>query len=370
MTPGRHTRTRRSGRAPTPEATPDTKSREKSRDNSEGEAGGGGDEGTLTVLLALAANVAVGILKLAAGLISGSSALLSEAAHSVGDSTTEILLLVALRRSDRPADARHPFGYGKERYFWSLLAAGAIFVSGAAFSIYEGLHTILGSGAESTDMLWINYPVLVIAAGFEGTSFLQAIRRARTQARQSRKTLRGLLRDPEDPTVNSVAMEDSAALVGIGIAIVGVLFHQLTGDAVYDGIASLLIGLLLLVVAFLLARATGDLLIGKQAPTRLLEAIESFLESEDEIIDVVDVLSMLVGPAACCCAFARTSATRSVRATSKRPACASTSICARASRSCRRCSSNPCRGEIRASRTASRRGTVAPSPTTRGSDGR
>ena len=156
------------------------------------------------------------MLKLVAGLISGSSALLSEAAHSVGDSTTEILLLVALRRSDRPADPRHPFGYGKERYFWSLLAAGAIFVSGAAFSIYEGLHTIFGGGQRIHGQLWINYPVLVIAAGLEGTSFLQAIRRARSQARKSRKSLRGAAPRPGGPTVNSVAMEDSAALVGIG----------------------------------------------------------------------------------------------------------------------------------------------------------
>src|SRR5689334_5694248 len=187
------------------------------------------DEGTLTVLLALAANLAVGILKLVAGLISGSGALLSEAAHSVGDSTTEVLLLVALRRSDRPADRRHPFGYGKERYFWSLLAAGGIFVSGAAFSVYQGLHTIIGGDQEPTDKLWINYPVLALAAVLEGASFFQAIRRVRTQQRQSRKSLRSLMRDPEDPTVNSVAMEDSTALVGIVVAAHGVLLHQLTG---------------------------------------------------------------------------------------------------------------------------------------------
>lgn len=256
---------------------------------------GGKQEGTLTVLLALAANLGVGALKLAAGLISGSGALLSEAAHSVGDSATEILLLVALRRSDRPADRVHPFGYGKERYFWSLLAAGAIFVSGAVFSIFEGLHTIIGGGEESVDKLWINYPVLGLAAVFEGTSFFQAFRRARTQARASRKSLAGLLRDPEDPTVNSVAMEDSAALVGIAIALAGVALHQLTGSAVFDGIASILIGVLLLFVAFVLARATSELLIGKQASLRLLRGVEEFLEDEAEIIDVVDVLSMLVG---------------------------------------------------------------------------
>jgi cation diffusion facilitator family transporter len=257
-------------------------------------AAGGESESTLTVLLALAANVGVGILKLAAGLLTGSSALLSEAAHSVGDSTTELLLLVALHRSGRPADRRHPFGYGKERYFWSLLAAGAIFVSGAAFSVYEGLHTIFGAESEVSD-LWINYPVLAIAAVFEGLSFRQAIRQARGQSRRTRKSLATLVRDPEDPTTNSVVMEDSAALIGLVIAAVGVGLHQITGSPVWDGAASLLIGALLLVVAFLLARATGDLLIGKQASRDLLVAIEAFLEGEDEVVDVVDLLTMMVG---------------------------------------------------------------------------
>ncbi len=168
----------------------------------------GEQESTFTVLLALAANLGVGILKLVAGLISGSGALLSEAAHSVGDSTTEILLLVALKRSGRPADARHPFGYGKSKYFWSLIAAGAIFMSGAAFSVYTGLHTIFGSETESIDKLWINYPVLALAAVLEGASFLQAIKQMRTSAKRARKSVRDLVRDPEDPTINSVAMED------------------------------------------------------------------------------------------------------------------------------------------------------------------
>ena len=113
-------------------------------------------ESGFTVLLALGANIGVGILKLVAGLISGSGALLSEAAHSAGDSTTEVLLLVAQKRSTKPADRTHPFGYGKERYFWSLIAAMAIFVSGAAFSFFEGITTITGGGGESDSMLWIN----------------------------------------------------------------------------------------------------------------------------------------------------------------------------------------------------------------------
>ncbi|MDX6324989.1 MAG: hypothetical protein QOK15_1343 [Nocardioidaceae bacterium] len=253
-----------------------------------------GGERNITVLLALAANIAVGALKLAAGLITGSGALLSEAAHSVGDSATEVLLLVALRRSDRPADRQHPFGYGKARYFWSLIAAGAIFVSGAAFSVYQGLHTIFGGG-EDASRLWINYPVLALAFVFEGTSFLQAIRQVRSTAERSRRSLRSVVREPDDPTVNSVAMEDSAALVGLVVAAIGVGLHQLTGSRVWDGVASLVIGALLLLVAFVLAATCGELLIGKQANTRLLRSIEGFLEAENEIVDVVDVLSMQIG---------------------------------------------------------------------------
>lgn len=255
------------------------------------EAGG---ERPVTVLLALAANLAVGVLKLVAGLLTGSGALLSEAAHSTGDSTTEVLLLVAHRRSARRPDRLHPFGYGKERYFWSLLAAGAIFVSGAAFSGYEGLHTILGHAEPSSD-LWVNYVVLALAFGLEGASFLQAVRQMRATARRTRRSLRAAFADSDDPTVNSVAMEDFTALLGLLAAAGGVGLHQLTGSAVYDGIASLVIGVLLLVVAFVLARTCGDLLIGKQADVRLLEAVERFLEDEDEVVDVVDVLSMQTG---------------------------------------------------------------------------
>jgi cation diffusion facilitator family transporter len=251
-------------------------------------------ESTFTVLLALGANFGVGVLKLLAGLISGSGALLSEAAHSVSDCTTEILLLVALRRSDRPADREHPFGYGKERYFWSMLAAVAIFVSGAAFSVFEGLHTILGH-AEPAGALWINYPVLVLALVIEGVSFRQAAGLLRRVIRRRKQSVREYLLLPSDPTVNSVVLEDSTALVGILVAATGVGLHQLTGSAVWDGIASLVIGGLLLVAAFVLARANEALLIGRQADLRLVRAIEARLETVDEVDDVVDLLTMMVG---------------------------------------------------------------------------
>jgi cation diffusion facilitator family transporter len=253
-----------------------------------------GNESTGTVLLALAANLAVGILKLAAGLISGSGALLSEAVHSVGDASTELLLLTALRRSERPADRLHPFGYGKERYFWSLVAAVAIFVSGACYSVFEGIHTIV-SQSEGTAWLWVNYPVLAVAAVIEGTSLRQALHQAAGAAQRGQRSTTSYVRDPEDPTVKSVVLEDSAALVGLALAGIGVGMHQLTGSAVWDGSASLAIGALLVVAAFLLARSCEQLLIGKQADLRLVKEITGVLESQPEIQDVVDVLTMMTG---------------------------------------------------------------------------
>ena len=251
-----------------------------------------GDSNT-TVLLALAANIGVGLLKLAAGLISGSASLLSEAAHSAGDSTTEIFLLTGQKRSQKPADRTHPFGYGKERYFWSVVAAGAIFASGAAFSFYQGITTIL-DGEDST-LLWINYPVLAVCAVLEGTSLRQAAKQMEGETRRLSTTLKQYLRTPRDPTVESVLLEDSAAIVGLVIAALGVGLHQLTGSPVYDGAASVAIGVLLLVVSGTLARACKTLLIGQQADPRLIRAIESWLEEQPEVDDVVDLLTMLTG---------------------------------------------------------------------------
>jgi cation diffusion facilitator family transporter len=251
-------------------------------------------ESRLTVVLALLANIGVGVLKLIAGLITGSSALLSEAAHSAGDSTTEVLLLVAQERSQKRADRSHPFGYGKERFFWSLLAAVVIFVSGSAFAFYQGVHAIFGGGEGGKD-LWINYPVLGLAAVLEGISLRQAAGQMRKETRRTNRSLRAYLLVPRDPTVNSVLLEDSAAIVGIVLATIGVGLHQLTGNPVWDGAASLAIGVLLLGVSLLLARACEALLVGRQADPRLLHQVVKFLEDREEVLDVVDLLTMVVG---------------------------------------------------------------------------
>ncbi|MEV4317057.1 cation diffusion facilitator family transporter [Actinocrispum sp. NPDC049592] len=252
------------------------------------------DQSLVTVLIALLANLGVGIAKLVAGLLSGSGALLSEAAHSMGDTSTQVLLLTAVRRSQKPADRQYPFGYGKDRYFWSLLAAMGILVSGAAFSVYEGVRTIV-EGGEQTAYVWVNYLVLGIALVLEGSSLFQATRQVKNEAAEHRRSVPGQLEGSDDPAPRAVLMEDSAAVVGIVLAGGGVALHQLTGQAIWDGIASILIGVLLAVVAVLLAGTSRRLLLGRQADGRMIRAIEQRLEQQPEVDDVVDLLTMMTG---------------------------------------------------------------------------
>jgi divalent metal cation (Fe/Co/Zn/Cd) transporter len=160
--------------------------------------------------------------------------------------------------------------------------------------VWEGVRTIVG-GNEPLRHAWVNYAVLLVAFVLEGSSFVRAVRHTREEADHRRRSAGSYIRDPDDPTIKSVVLEDSAALIGIVIATVGVALHQLTGNSVWDGIASLMIGGLLVVAAFLLAQTCKDLLIGKQADPRLLRAIEQTLEEQPEIIDVVDIVTMMVG---------------------------------------------------------------------------
>ena len=255
---------------------------------------GGGGESTLTVLVALGANAAIGVLKLVAGLLTGSAAMLAEAAHSAADTATEGLLLTALRRSERAADRRHPFGYGKERFFWALISAVSIFVSGGVFAIYEGVRTMVGEEAEQT-LAWLAYIVLGASFVIEGISWLQAARQVRAEAKAHEQTAAEFLRTTDDPTVKTVFFEDSAALVGLVLAFAGVGLHQLTGSALWDGFASLLIGLLLTGVAYVLGSANKGLLIGRQADARLVFAVRDRLNGRPEVEQVVDLLTMQLG---------------------------------------------------------------------------
>lgn len=247
-----------------------------------------------TVLVALGANLLIAGAKLVGGLISGSSSMLAEAAHSVADTMNQVFLLTSLKVADRPADATHPFGYGKARFFWSLIAAVGIFVAGAVFSFYEGLHTIL-SGSEEGGLL-VPYVVLGVAFVAEGTSWLRALRQVRREAKELDRPLLRHVRESKDPTVKTVLSEDSAAVIGLALAAAGVGLSHVTGSPVWDGAAAIAIGVLLAVVAFLLGRDNADLLIGEAADPELVVDVHRRLTESPEVDHVVELLTMHIGP--------------------------------------------------------------------------
>ncbi|MFF5763401.1 cation diffusion facilitator family transporter [Streptomyces tanashiensis] len=251
-------------------------------------------ESTFTVIVAAVANLGIAAAKVVAGIVSGSSAMLSEAAHSVADTVTEAMLLTALKRSEKPADEDHPVGYAGERYVWALLAAVATFVGGAVFSVYDGIHT-LTHGEEVGDPT-ISYIVLGIAFVLEGFSLRTGIKQVRAEAERMKAPFARYLRLTADTTVKAVVMEDSAALAGLMLAAGGLLGVQITGSDVWDGVASILIGLLLVYVAWVLGRSNAELLIGRPAPRRMRGGIREELLSVPHIIDVLDLITLIQGP--------------------------------------------------------------------------
>jgi cation diffusion facilitator family transporter len=248
-----------------------------------------------TVLVALAANASIAVAKLVAGVISGSSALLAEAAHSVADTMNQVFLLYSLAMGEREADAEHPFGYGKERFFWSFLAAVGIFVAGAGFSLYEGLTRIFGPETESGHF-GIAYAVLAFAALAEGASLVRAYRQTRDEAAASRQSHASYVRASRDPTTKTVLFEDSAAVIGVLIAFVGIALHQVTGNQIFDGLASVLIAVLLAVVAIALGRDTRALLIGEAATPAERAAITEIIEADPAVDRLLELLTMALAP--------------------------------------------------------------------------
>jgi cation diffusion facilitator family transporter len=246
-----------------------------------------------TVLIAATANIFVGVVKLVAGLLVGSSAMLAEAAHSAADTLNQGFLWASLRRSARPADERHPFGYGQERYFWSLLAAFGIFIAGAGFSIFEGL---LALGHESSGSPLLAYLVLAAAAVAEGTSLVRVLIQYRGEARRSHTEMLDQMRSSPDTTVRTTLFEDSAAMVGLALAAAGLVLRQVTGSSVWDGGASIAIGVLLIAVAVRLGMDSKDYLIGRAADPRELAVIKDEIEKTPGMDHVVELLTMYLGP--------------------------------------------------------------------------
>ncbi|WP_327294300.1 MULTISPECIES: cation diffusion facilitator family transporter [unclassified Streptomyces] len=240
----------------------------------------------VTVLVALAANLVIAVAKAVGGVFAGSPALLSEAAHSVADSFNEVFLLFALRRSKRPADPQHPFGYGKERFFWALLAAVGIFVMGGCFSVLQGIEALRGGGQESTTGYVVGLAVLGVALIAEGSSLARAVLQVRGQPGG------GI---GKDPALRTVIAEDGTAVVGVLLAMAGMGLHIVTGQVAWEASASLAIGVLLGYVAYRLGKNARDQLIGEAAAPELRDSIEEMLAAQPEIDQVSSLLTMRLG---------------------------------------------------------------------------
>ncbi|MEZ5187848.1 MAG: cation diffusion facilitator family transporter [Microbacterium sp.] len=248
----------------------------------------------LTVLVALGANLLIAIAKTIAAALTGAASMVAEAAHSWADTGNEIFLCVAARRASKPADASHPIGYGREAYVWSLFAAFGLFAIGAGVSIMHGVQELFDP--EPADRFGISYAVLAIAFVLEGTSFLQAWRQSRREATASHRDLLDHVMSTSDPTLRAVFFEDAAALIGLVIAFVGILLHQITGSAIPDAVGSILVGLLLAVVAFVLIRQNRRFLIGVSVEPAVRAAALQRLLSHPAIAQITYLHIEYVGP--------------------------------------------------------------------------
>lgn len=244
------------------------------------------------IIAALAGNSLISVTKFSAALFTGSSAMLSEGIHSLVDTGNQVLLLYGLKRAQKPADDQFPFGHGKEIYFWSFVVAILIFAMGAGISIYEGITHIINP--EPVKNVYINYLVLVIALIFEGAAWHFAFTEF-TRAKGKWGFIEAIKRS-KDPSIFMVLFEDSAAIIGLLIAFFGILLGQITGNPHYDGIASIMIGLILGGTAIWLAYETKGLLIGESADPEIISGIRQCALSHSIVEHVNEVLTMHMGP--------------------------------------------------------------------------
>ncbi len=254
--------------------------------------GNRGADAHKAVWAAMLANLVIALSKLVVALISGSSAMLAETFHSLADTGNEVLLMTGLHRSRRPPDRRHPFGYGKEEYFWSFMVALMIFTVGAALSVYEGIKKLLHPHPLE-GLIWI-YLVLVVAFVMEAWSLRVAYGEFRRGPGEE-GFWKGL-KTTGNVTLVVILFEDSAALVGLVIAFLGVSLANITGNYIFDGVASVAIGLLLAGVAFFLAAKTRDLLIGAAAQREKVARVREILSCCPQVEGVGDILTMQLGP--------------------------------------------------------------------------
>ncbi|QHG14794.1 cation diffusion facilitator family transporter [Nostoc sp. ATCC 53789] len=250
------------------------------------------DSSKKTIFAAMGANLAIAITKFIAASITGSSAMISEGIHSIVDTSDQLLLLLGIIRSQKTADNSHPFGYGQELYFWTFIVAILIFAIGGGMSIYEGItHLINPSPLE--DPMW-NYIVLGVAILLEGYSWTVALKEfLPTKGKQS---FWQAIKNSKDPTVITILFEDTAAILGLFVALIGIFLGHLFNNVYLDGIASIIIGIILAIVAVVLARESKGLLVGESADPQTIANIRSLSKAEPGVKEVIRVLTMQLAP--------------------------------------------------------------------------
>jgi cation diffusion facilitator family transporter len=246
----------------------------------------------ITIYGAIAANLVVAIAKFVAAAFTGSSAMLSEGIHSAVDTINQLLLLLGLHLSKRPADETHPFGYGKELYFWGLIVAVVLFGFGGEMSIYEGVMH-LQHPVKIDNLPW-NYTVLAVSFLAEGTSFAIALKAfLRVKGKEN---FWQAIHTSKDPAIFIVLFEDATALLGLTIAALGVFLGHTYHNPYLDGVASILIGILLSIVAFILAYESRDLLLGESAGSQTVQRVRELVKQDVDVIRMNSPLTMHMGP--------------------------------------------------------------------------
>ena len=250
--------------------------------------------GTRTIVAALSANIGIAIVKFIAAVLSLSASMLAEAIHSLADSVNQVLLLVGRRRARRRPDFEHPFGYGRERYVYAFIVAIVIFSVGGVFSLVEGVEKVQDPHPLDPAWWWLPLVVLVIAIGLESFSLSTAIREARPH--KGDDSWIGYIRHAKSPEIPVVMLEDLAALTGLLFALVGVGLTALTGDGLWDGIGTLAIGVLLVLVALVLGLEMGSLLVGEGANLDDLATIVAAIETHPAVQRIIHLKTLYLGP--------------------------------------------------------------------------
>jgi cation diffusion facilitator family transporter len=244
------------------------------------------------IYVAIAGNLAIAFVKFIAAALTGSSAMLSEGIHSLVDTGNQLLLLLGVNRSRKPADSKHPFGYGKELYFWSLIVAIMLFGVGGGMTIYEGVTHIL-EPRPLEEPFWA-YVILGVSMLMEGISWTFAIRAL--LAEKGKHSLWQTLRRSYDPSVLTVLLEDTAALIGLMVAFAGIYLAHRFSNPYFDGAASVVIGVILCIVSVILARESKGLLVGEAATPEVVESVTSLALNEPAVVAVNQVLTLVFGP--------------------------------------------------------------------------